>query len=391
VIACPAGGQITIRNDGNTLYYDDVSTVTSSSNDGSIATGASATFTKTQYVICAQGASTSVFVYTPDYVTGELQSTNFLSGTGGPASGPSSVSGTGANRVGVGAVYVNETNGVSYVNEGTTASPYWTPVSFTQPGILGIYEDFRGMPADLATGGMLAITDTGTVNSLNSGVRVGGLGLAETDSGIAPATNVEGSHVARITATNEDAKGIFLSSPSTVAMYQPDTHSPLAVDVEFTAVTAITVRTLFVGFIGVLADNAAPPITGATTTATFSPDDIAGIFQSTNFTDGDGLMLVSEKSNLAGTQVGLAAAADLDAAATYQRLRVEVQADGTTTAFKNKAYIGKCLGAVSAGVHGSGVALDADEELIPCVFFGSQDANTKSWDVKRFAYWGTRS
>ena len=61
-IAVPEGQSVTVYSNGNTLYYDNASTVTSSSNDGNIATAASATFTSPQYVICAQGASTSVFV-----------------------------------------------------------------------------------------------------------------------------------------------------------------------------------------------------------------------------------------------------------------------------------------------------------------------------------------
>ena len=392
LVACPANGSITIYSTGNTLYYDNASTVTSSSNDGNIASGASATFTTSQYIITAQGVSTNVFVYTPESLSaprGEVQASNYLSGSGGPVSGTSAVGGTGAGSVGAGALYVNEANGATYVNEGTTASPYWTPASF-ESGVLGVYEDWRGLPSAILGGNVPAITDTGTVGWTPAGARVGGLGLAEADSGVAQGTNVEGSQVARVTATDEDAKGVFLGGPS-VAQFQPDTNSPLVVDVELTAVSAITTRSLFVGFIGVLADNAAPQVVGATTTATFTPDNIAGIFQDTGFTDADGLMLVSEKANTAGTQVSLTAAAAFPAAATYTRLRVEVQADGSVTAFKDKVLLGEIPGATGAGTHAAGtVALPADEELIPAVFLGSKTTATSSWDVKRFGYWGTR-
>jgi hypothetical protein len=63
-LACPSGGKITVYSNGDTLYYDNASTVTSSSNDGNIATGASATFTSPQYVITAQGTSTRVLLIT---------------------------------------------------------------------------------------------------------------------------------------------------------------------------------------------------------------------------------------------------------------------------------------------------------------------------------------
>ena len=101
-IGCPQGASITVANNGNTLYYADTSDVTSSSNDGSIATAASATFTSGQYVICAQGVSTNVFVTTNEtVVTSDLTVTDDVTVTGDlttsgttavtPASAPASV------------------------------------------------------------------------------------------------------------------------------------------------------------------------------------------------------------------------------------------------------------------------------------------------------------
>ena len=101
-INVPAGASVTVANNGNTLYYADTSDVTSSSNDGSIATAASATFTSGQYVICAQGVATNVFttvnetVTTSDLtvsddvtVTGDLTTSGTTAVT--PASAPASV------------------------------------------------------------------------------------------------------------------------------------------------------------------------------------------------------------------------------------------------------------------------------------------------------------
>lgn len=392
-VACPAGGTVTIRSDGATLYYDNVSTVTSSSNDGSIATGASATFSVGQYVVCAQGASTSVFVYTPESVSvgGEVQGANFLSGAGGPASGPRSVSGTGADAVGVGALYVNETNGVTYVNEGTTASPYWTPVSFTQAGLLAVHEDFRSLAGDILAGNTPAITDTGTVNWTGGGARVCGLGLAENDAGIAQGTNVAGSQVARITATNEASKGTALAGP-TVAQFAPATAGPMCIDVTFTHVSAITVRTTFVGFVNAFADDAAPVTSGATVTLTHGVDELTGIYQDVGLTDADGLFLANEKANAAGTQtVATTGQGTLPAAGTYTRLRVEIRSDGSAVGFQDKASLGLIPGASGAGAHASAIAATPATALLPLFYVSSTDANTKSADVKRFAYWGTRS
>ena len=393
LIACPANGSITIHSSGNTLYYDNAATVTSSSNDGNIASGASATFTTSQYVICAQGVSTNIYVYTPESLTiaGEAQASNFLSGAGGPASGPVAVSGTGAGTAGVGALYVNETNGATYVNEGTTVSPYWTPVSFTQTGILGVHEDFRTLAGDIVAGNTPAITDTATVNWTGAGARVCGVGLAETDSGIAKGTDVAGSQVARLTASATSGKAIGLAGP-TVAQFAPATAGPMAVDVTFTHVSAITLRTTFVGFVNAFADDAAPVTAGSTTTLTHVTDELTGIYQDVGLTDADGLFLANEKANAAGTQtVAATGQGTLPAAATYTRLRVEIRADGSAVGFQDKASLGLIPGASGAGAHASLIAATPATALLPLFYISSTSGAVKSVDVKRFAYWGTRA
>lgn len=65
-VAVPDGQSVTISSSGDTLYYKTTSDVTSSSNDGSIATGASASFTVGQYVICATGVNTTVITKTTE-------------------------------------------------------------------------------------------------------------------------------------------------------------------------------------------------------------------------------------------------------------------------------------------------------------------------------------
>lgn len=72
-IICPPGQKITVTSVGGTLYYKSTSDVTSSSSDGNITTGNSATFTSSQWVITAQGVSTNVTVVSTEGFSGDLR------------------------------------------------------------------------------------------------------------------------------------------------------------------------------------------------------------------------------------------------------------------------------------------------------------------------------
>lgn len=72
-LAVPDGQAVTVFNTGNTVYYDNVDTVTSSSNDGSIASAASATFTSPQFLICAQGVQSSIVAIGAEGWAGDLR------------------------------------------------------------------------------------------------------------------------------------------------------------------------------------------------------------------------------------------------------------------------------------------------------------------------------
>ena len=377
-------------NSTGTVYYKTTKDV--STSDTAIAAAGSAEVTSGVYLIATAAAPVKVQVLrnADRDESAYPESREPIRTVDGPVY--SGTSGTLAGVAETDTVVYCKNSKTHYVNEGSLGSPYWTPANFSSPGLLAVYEDWRGLPADILGGAVPAITDTGTVNYTSAGVRVCGLGLAETDAGLAAGTDIEGSNVGRITATNEDAKGTALAGHS-VAQFQPDTHAPLVIDVTLTNVSAITTRSLFVGFVGAFADTAVPPVTGATTTATFAPDDIAGLFVSTGLTDTDGIFGVSEKSNTAGTQTGLSTAdATLAAAGTYQRFRVEVQADGTTVGFVDKVQVVKIKGATGAATHStSATALDADEEVIPLAVLGSLTTSTASADIKRFAYWGKRA
>lgn len=287
---------------------------------------------------------------------------------GAPSSG---TSGTLAGHVRPGGLLLDATNGVLFVNEGTKASPYWTPVSLSQRPLFGVESDFRDQVGK-------AVADTGTEAIIaGSGLRVFGQGIAETDSGLVVQAAGEGGCVARLTTTDEADHVAAIGMEAGVM--QPDQHQLLVVDVEYTNVSAITLRNVFLGFVGTAADALDPPVTGATTTATLVQDDLCLMHFDVGYTDGDRWYVVYNKSNAAATMTPDDTSVDVAAAATYQRLRVEVDVAGNATFFINKAQ-----------VEYEALALDDDEECSPVFGIESTSAATKSVDIKHFAAWAYR-
>lgn len=290
---------------------------------------------------------------------------------GAPNSG---TSGTLAGFATPGALAWDITNGVMYVNEGTQLSPYWTPVGFDQAPLFGVHNDWRDSVGVALAGSAASVVLAG------SGVRVFGQGAAENDSGAVAQTAGEGGTEMRLTTTDEAAHTIALGMEAGVM--QPDQHGTLVIDIELSNVSAITLRSMFIGFAGLAADALDPIVTGSTTTATLVQDDLAGMFFDVGLTDADRLYGVHNKSNANATQDLTAdgdTSTDIAAAGTYQRLRVEIAVDGDLTCFVDKAQ-----------VYSQAVALDVDEECSPVFYIESTSAATKSVDVRRFAAWASR-
>lgn len=290
---------------------------------------------------------------------------------GPPSSG---TAGTLAGVAEAGAILWDTTNYVSFVNEGTRTSPYWTPTSLDQRPLFGVWTDFRDRVG-------IAVADTANAFIVpGSGLRIFGQGLAETDAGLVVQTAGEGGSVGRLTTTDETAHLTAIGMEA--GTMQPDQHKLLVVDVELTHVSAITTRSMFVGFLGTAADALDPAVTGSTVTATLVQDDLAGLIFDTGLTAASRLYGVHNKSDEAATQ---ALGTDGDtgvnvaAAGTYQRFRVEITAAGVMTAFVDKAL-----------VYTRSAALDADEEVSPAVYVQSLSAAVKSMDVRRFATWAYR-
>ncbi len=293
--------------------------------------------------------------------------------SGPPRSGTSA--GTGRGDVEPGDILTDKTNGVVYLNEGSKASPYWTPVSYDQAGLFGVQTDFR---AGLGK----ALADTAaTVQLADSGLRVFGQGVeVNGDSGLVVGSAVEGGRVARIHATNETDHLIAIGMPAGVM--QPDQHGQLVIDAELSNVSAITLRAMFLGFLGLAADDLDPAATWAGTTCTFVAVDIAGLAFSVDLTDVDRLFAVHDKGGAAATQ-DLSALGDtsvnIAAAGTFQRLRVEIFGDGDFTAFIDKLE-----------VYTAAIAVDVDEELSPVLYLETTSDVTKTLDVRRIAMYANR-
>ncbi len=271
--------------------------------------------------------------------------------------------------------YVDQNSGVIFANEGTLTTPYWTPVTVNQPNLFGVFEDFRDQSAAAAVSG------TGAEVILPSGVRVFGQGIAETDSGLAVQTAGEGGNVGRMTTTDEDAHTIAIGGEA--GIMQPDQHKLLVVEAEVAQVSAITLRGGGIGFVGAAADAFDPPLTFATTTATLVLDDLGLLHFSAEYTDADRWYVAHNKSDAAASQDvsagGRDTGVDHAAAGTYERLRVEVNADGDMTCFIDKDEVFFLED-----------ALDDDEELSPVLWLESTSTATKSQDVRRYMHYALR-
>lgn len=289
---------------------------------------------------------------------------------GPPSSG---TGGTLAGEIGAKGELLDTTNGVLYINEGTQASPYYTPLPYDQPQLFGVNTDWRD-------GVGVAISGTaGSVLVAGSGVRIFGQGADETDSGAVANTAGEGGTTMRLTTTNETSHTICLGMAAGVM--QPDQHQLLVVDAELTNVTAITERALQIGFVGTAADAFDPVVTAATTVATLVQDDMCVMGFDVGYTDADRLYIAHNKSNANATMTAVDTSTNIAAAGTYQRLRVEIAADGDATFFIDKAQVSDVVA----------IALDVDEECSPILCLEAiAAAATKSIDVRRFATWAYR-
>lgn len=308
---------------------------------------------------------------------GQGGDTSFIQGAEFPKSGPS---GDGAGHAGPGSTYFDRTRQTLWVNEGTRLSPYWSPVSFDQPGMVSIHT------SDFLTSDGKAEADTGTSVILGPhGWTVLGDGVHETDSGAVVQGAAEGNKGAIRLSSSAMAAGDLaaLCTPivAGAGIYQPDQHGMGVIDVDLTNVAAITTRIVYVGFSGIAAAGQTDVITGATTVTTLVENDLAGLYMASTLTDADRIIAAWNAANGAATQdfsviTALNTGINMAAAATAQRFRGEIDGDGALRLFIDKAQVFS----VPAGT------MELDQELNALVYVSPTTTTQAEIDVLRASF-----
>lgn len=313
---------------------------------------------------------------------------SFESGAGFPKSGTSGTTVRDGLGTPPGGLYIDTTNDVVFINEGTAASPYWTPISFSQRGLFGWHTDFTDGAGPEQTAVVTlgkALADTAATQTLTNGIRVHGQGIEQTDSGLVVTMSDQGA-VGELTATNEDAHIAVISvGNGTTPVYQPDQNGTMVIDANL-AISSLTASAAFLGFCGSAASALDPIMTYSGTTISFAAtigDDVAGLAYSSELTDNDAWFAPHDKGNANASIATTATGVDTGVAVvagTYQRLRVECDADGTVRVFIAKNLISTFS-----------ACLDTDEEVHPMVYIESSTTGTKAMTLKHFSTWGKRA
>lgn len=295
-------------------------------------------------------------------------------GSAAPKSGSGSTA-TGLGVCGPGSRYTNTATGVQYVNEGTAANPYWTPTNFSQAGLLCGYTDWRDGVGIAVAGGEASALLAG------SGLRVFGTALPINDGGITVAQGLGGA-IASLFAGATSGVMLALGFGGTTVPFKPSTMGQLVIDAEVAQLTAVTLRRWFFGFVGTAADALVSPVTGLTVTLTNVQTDLAGLMFDVALTAATSIFATRNKANdnptLLVSATGVATGAVV-AADTYQRFRVEIDADGNARFFIDKILVSSVDLAVTPAT-----------ALAPVLALHSTSAAAKTMLVKRFATWANR-
>lgn len=301
-----------------------------------------------------------------------------LYGTGAPLSGSSARADfkpTGLGICGFGSVYTDIASGVRYVNEGTKSALYWTPVSFSQQGLLGVFTDWRN-----GVGHAHASTVASVITP--EGVRIFGAGADETDAGVVVTQGANGA-VARVTSSATTNLPVALSMGGSTVIFDPATNGPLVVDAIFTIITDLLTKRVFIGFIGTAADALVSPATGSTVTITLVQDNLSGMMFDAALTAATRWFAAHNKADEAASHLvsatGVDTGVNVAAVTVYQRLRVEISATGVMTCFINKAQVTQIAASASPTV-----------DLAPVLLISGSSSAIDVMDVKQFAAWGNR-
>lgn len=277
---------------------------------------------------------------------GSTLGSSFQSGVGFPVSGTAGTTVRNGKGAAPGAIYVDETTSTVFYNEGTAASPYWSPVSIDQRGIVGAVTDWNG-----AAGRAGSATTSNSIDT--NGVKYFGQGIEVNDADTAMTVSYPiGGPLLTFGTTNEADHSSSLGLGGTAGLWKPATNGVMVVEINFTGITDILTRSFILGFqgdaTGAQEEALDPIITGATTTLTFSAvgtagDNLAGLVMDSRMTAASTVFAFNNKANAAATQTAASAtltvAATVAAAATYNRWRVEIGTDGTMYCFVNKVLV----------------------------------------------------
>lgn len=193
---------------------------------------------------------------------------------------------------------------------------------------------FRGGPFSFLNGGGKAVADSNAAATLTNGLAVFGQGAAEDDSGAVVSYVEDVGPIVTLTTTDQAAHTIAIGLPTgTTELWTPANAGPMHIEVEAAQVSAITARAQFIGFIGAQTNALDPVATGSTTVVTLVQDDVHGLFYDSGFTDADRYFAISNAEDAAAnentTDDNVDTGVDQAAAATYQKFRVTILADGT--------------------------------------------------------------
>jgi hypothetical protein len=129
---------------------------------------------------------------------------------------------------------------------------------------------------------------------------------------------------------------------------------------------------------------ALPPLmTYATTTVTNVAVDLVGLTWSSELTLNDDWLALHFDETAGGTKLAASYDTGVDAAAadTYQRLRVEVDADGVYRTFIDKALLSTSAAA----------AVDIDEEFNPQLIIETSTTAAANLKIRHFSTWGAKA
>lgn len=192
--------------------------------------------------------------------------------------------------------------------------------------------------------------------------------LAETDTGVVFIDKAGG--ILRISGNNEDGKGVWIG---TGIAFSPVLNGTMAVECRL-ELAALTTRSIFVGFMGTLADDAAEPVTSTGTTHTLVATNLCGFVLDSQLTAGTVWHAVYNGGTTTGVTVSTTTTTEVAAvAAEMDVLRVEIDTNGTARFYINGLLESTVVNAVSTtalqaggvGCWGTAVAVaDADLDYL---------------------------